>query len=196
MRILAGLLLGALTTGALAADATVYVPALAPVVVQSRLPDCANPAVLANIMEKFAFQDAVILHSGLAIVTIDRTRETRFKDGPSLVDVRFCTGVALMSDGHLSEVVYIIEAPMKGLGLGGRILPAGVRPLPGLRRQLPGDPRLAGLAPAAPGRLVAAFGLHPVAALGRGGVFLLPERRVGLQEIHDEPRGLERGIAV
>jgi hypothetical protein len=113
MRILAGLLAGAmLATNAAAADLRVYVP---PAVVVSHVPDCADPAVLSDIARKFAFQDAVIIHSGLVIVAIDRTRQTRFKGAPSLVDVRYCTGIARLSNGRSSEVVYIIEAPMKGL---------------------------------------------------------------------------------
>src|SRR6185503_186140 len=114
MRIVAWMVACAmLATGAAAADLRVFAPPAA-VAVKSHLPDCADRAVLTHIARKFAFQDAVIVHSGLAILTIDNTRQTRLKDGPSLVDVRYCTGRAVLSNGIASEVVYIIEWPMKG----------------------------------------------------------------------------------
>jgi hypothetical protein len=117
MRIVAGIVAAALvTTSALAADVTVYRPlaAVGIAVGIHALPDCADPGVLKDIARKFTAQDAVIIKSGLAIVGIDRTRQTKFKDGPSLTDVRYCTGVAWLSNGRTSEVVYIIEGPMKG----------------------------------------------------------------------------------
>jgi hypothetical protein len=117
MRILAGCIAAALvSTSALAADVRVYQP-LPPRTVTlglHALPDCADPGVLKDVARKFSAQDAVLIKSGLAIVGIERTRQTRFKDGPSLTDVRYCTGVAWLSNGRSSEVVYIIEGPMKG----------------------------------------------------------------------------------
>src|SRR6185436_2532318 len=112
MRILASFVIGALvTTGAAAADLVLVAP---PAVVISHMPDCSDAAVLRDIARKFAAQDAHIIHSGLAIVGVEGMRQTRFKGRPSLTDVRFCVGVALLSNGRTSEVVYIIEAPMKG----------------------------------------------------------------------------------
>ena len=51
-----------------------------------------------------------MIHSGLAIATIGDVRETRLiVDGPSLIPRRYCDGVAYLSDGRQSEVVYLIE---------------------------------------------------------------------------------------
>ncbi len=115
MRIVAGLVAAALaSTSALAAD-VIYAPR--PVigfVAVHALPDCGDPGVLKDVARKFAFQDGVLTKAGLAIVEIEQTRQTRFKDGPSLTDVRYCTGVAWLNNGRRSEVVYIIEGPMKG----------------------------------------------------------------------------------
>jgi hypothetical protein len=112
MRILASFVIGALvTTSAAAADLVIVAPQP---VVHSHMPDCSDPAVLRDIARKFAAQDAHIIHSGLAIVGVEGMHQTRFKGRPSLTDVRFCIGVALLSNGRTSEVVYIIEAPMKG----------------------------------------------------------------------------------
>jgi hypothetical protein len=115
MRILASLVAaGLLTTSAAAADLILVAPRPVAVIAHSHMPDCSDAAVLKDIARKFAAQDARIIHSGLAIVGVEGTRQTKFKDGPSLTDVRYCLGVALLSNGRTSEVVYIIEAPMKG----------------------------------------------------------------------------------
>ncbi len=116
MRIAAGLAAAVLvSTGVLAADVTVLVPQPAVnALILTHLPQCWDPAVLRDISRKFSEQDAVIIHSGLAIVGFDSTLETGFKGRPSLVDVRYCVGRAWLNNGLASEVVYIIEGPMKG----------------------------------------------------------------------------------
>jgi hypothetical protein len=116
MRILAGLVAAALfTSNAVAADLRVYTPpATAFGGIIHPLPDCTDSAVLGDIAHKFAYQDTHIVHSGLAVVGVDSIRQTRFKDGPSLTDVRYCIGRAWLSNGRTSEVVFIIEGPMKG----------------------------------------------------------------------------------
>jgi hypothetical protein len=78
------------------------------------LPPCTDPGVLKDIARKFAYGDARVVHSGLTIVGIDGVRETRYKDGPSLTNMRYCTGTASFDSGKQSEVVFIIEGPMKG----------------------------------------------------------------------------------
>src|SRR3954471_6886355 len=117
MRILPGLVVAAvLTSHAIAAALTVISPrgpALFGGVIHP-LPECGEPGVLGRVAEKFAYQDAHIIHSGLAIVAFDSIRQTRLKDGPSLTDVRFCVGRAALTNGRTSEVVFIIEGPMKG----------------------------------------------------------------------------------
>src|SRR4051812_6597200 len=102
------------TTVATAADLRVVVPQSRTFTVLHPFPECDQPSVLDKIARKFADQDAVLIHSGLAIVSIDRVVQTRFKDGPSLTYVRFCVGRALLSNGRTSEVVFIVEWPMKG----------------------------------------------------------------------------------
>jgi hypothetical protein len=116
MRAVAGLVAAALvSTSASAADVVVQPPPPGVnALVLTHLPQCWDPAVLKDIARKFADQDVVIIHSGLSIVGIDNTFETRFKGRPSLVDVRYCVARAWMSNGLVSEVVYIIEGPMKG----------------------------------------------------------------------------------
>jgi hypothetical protein len=106
--------IAALATGAAAAaDLRVVTPAPTLTLLHP-FPTCDQAAVLGKIARKFADQDAVLIHSGLGIVTIDKVVQTRFKDGPSLTYVRFCTGRALLTNGRTSEVVFIVERPMKG----------------------------------------------------------------------------------
>jgi hypothetical protein len=114
-RILAGLLCVMLAAGTVAAaDFGVTRP---PVVGLHAgvLPECSAPDVLARIVGKFAYQDARLIGSGVAIAAIDGARQKKLAaGGPSLVDVRYCTARALLSNGRTSEVVYIIEGPQKG----------------------------------------------------------------------------------
>ena len=103
------------TTAAVAADLRVVAPPPAHTfTLLHPFPECDHPSVLQKVAVKFADQDAVLIHSGLAIVSIDRVVQTRFKDGPSLTYVRFCIGRALLTNGRTSEVVFIVEWPMKG----------------------------------------------------------------------------------
>jgi len=101
------------TGGASAADLRVVAPPPTLTLLHPS-PACDQPGVLGKITRKFADQDEVLIHSGLRIVSIDRIAQTRFKDGPSLTYVRFCTGRALLTNGRASEVVFIVEWPMKG----------------------------------------------------------------------------------
>jgi hypothetical protein len=116
MRILAGLVGAALlATNAVAADLRIYAPP--PTTfggIFHPLPECTEAGVLGRVTEKFAYQDAHIIHSGLGIVGFDAIRQTGFKNGPSLTDVRYCVGRAYLTNGRASEVVFIIEGPMKG----------------------------------------------------------------------------------
>jgi len=120
MRLLATVVacIAALATGAaVAADLTVVAPPPPPSHTFTLLhpfPECDEPAVLGRIVRHFSDQDEVLIHSGLRIASIDRIIQTRFKDGPSLTYVRFCIGRALLTDGRTSEVVFIVEWPMKG----------------------------------------------------------------------------------
>jgi opacity protein-like surface antigen len=75
-----------------------------------RLPVCDEPPVLSQVAEKFAYYDAHVIHSGLAIQHVDGVREAQLDvGGPSLIPRRFCRGTAWLSNGQRSEVVYLIE---------------------------------------------------------------------------------------
>jgi hypothetical protein len=79
------------------------------------LPLCEDPAVIATIPERFSYQDAHITHTGLAIAEIVAPHQSGLDaGGPSLVDRRYCHATAHLSNGHRSEVVYIVEGPKLG----------------------------------------------------------------------------------
>ncbi len=114
-RILAGLACLAVLAGAASAADFGGVPTAPGAYGYTVLPPCSEPAVIGHIVAKFAYQDAHIIHSGVGIAAVDGARETRLKSGgPSLTDVRYCTARASLTNGFTSEVVYVIEGPMKG----------------------------------------------------------------------------------
>jgi len=116
LRILTAFLLVATLAGAAqAADYTAAPPPVMHAPAYTTLPACDEPSVLARVTGNFAYQDAHVTLAGLAISRIDGVRERALKaGGPSLTDVRYCSGTAWLSNGRASEVVYIIEGPMKG----------------------------------------------------------------------------------
>jgi hypothetical protein len=75
-------------------------------------PSCDQPSVLARVTEKFAYQDAHVVHSGIGITGIDNIREKPLRvDGAGLVDRRYCEGTAWLSNGRKAELAYLIEGP-------------------------------------------------------------------------------------
>lgn len=79
------------------------------------LPPCNDPRVVATIPEKFAYYDARVIQSGLAILNIDGVYESALKaGGPGLIDRRYCNATAWLSNGQTHEVVYLIEGPKLG----------------------------------------------------------------------------------
>ena len=75
-------------------------------------PSCTEPSVLARVSEKFAYQDARIVHEGIGITGIDNIREERGRvGGPGYVIRRYCEGTAWLSNGRKAEVAYLIEGP-------------------------------------------------------------------------------------
>ncbi len=75
-------------------------------------PSCEESSVLARVSEKFAYQDAHIVHSGIGITGIDNIRERSGRvGGPGLVARRYCEGTAWLSNGRKANVAYLIEGP-------------------------------------------------------------------------------------
>lgn len=86
------------------------------------LPACDEPSVLGRVAEKFAYADARILFTGLAIEHFDRIRQSAIRaGGPGLIDRRYCSATAWMSNGRKSEAVYLIEARQGFASLGWNV---------------------------------------------------------------------------
>lgn len=114
LRILLGLMaFGLLAIPARAADYGTYAEGYAGVRYCAHhhcLPVCDEAKVVAKVVNKFAYYDANVIGSGLAITNIGDIRETKVNvDGPSLIPRRYCDATAILSDGSRSEVVYLIE---------------------------------------------------------------------------------------
>ena len=76
------------------------------------IPACDSPTVTWKISEKFAYQDARLIHSGLAISQLDGIHEKGTGDvWQSRITRRYCGATAWLSNGRRAEVVYVIEGP-------------------------------------------------------------------------------------
>lgn len=73
------------------------------------MPTCDDPKPLATIADRFQERESKFWNSALQIVTFENVREISFR--PWAVDTiprRWCTGVALVSDGRKRQVSYSI----------------------------------------------------------------------------------------
>jgi hypothetical protein len=100
----------------LAAVPTTAVPASAADDITSRYvhgggPACDDGSVLARVTEKFSYQDASIVHAGLAIASIDHIRQYDPRRERGLVTRRYCAATAWLSNGRKAQVAYLIEGP-------------------------------------------------------------------------------------
>jgi hypothetical protein len=85
------------------------------------LPPCDSPAALNIIASRFAEKEGRFWNSSLTIQGYERIRETAFRPwAPNTMPRRFCTALALVSDGLKHPVHYsIAEASgMIGAGVG------------------------------------------------------------------------------
>ena len=79
------------------------------------VPACDTPAVLRSIANRFAYQDAHIVYSGVTIASISGVRQRAYKPARGgFIDRRFCGATAWLSNGRRSEVVYMIDGPWTG----------------------------------------------------------------------------------
>jgi hypothetical protein len=104
------------TIVALALLASTALPAAAMDDITARYPHGGGPAcddgsVLARVTEKFGYQDAHIAHQGLSIAGIDHVHEYNPTLERGLVTRRYCRATAWLSNGHKTQVAYLIEGP-------------------------------------------------------------------------------------
>jgi hypothetical protein len=86
------------------------------------LPDCTSPAVLAKVRAKIAYGAPRVLGYPLGIEQFDGIGETALKAYEvSLIDRRYCSATAWLSNGERSEVVYLIEATQGFASIGWNV---------------------------------------------------------------------------
>jgi hypothetical protein len=86
------------------------------------LPDCAAPSVLAKVRAKVAYGAPRVLGYHLAIEGIDGIYQDDVDvHGASLIDRRYCSATAWLSNGKQSEVVYLIEATQGFASIGWNV---------------------------------------------------------------------------
>lgn len=78
------------------------------------MPACNAPEVTASVVEKFAYYDSHVIHTGLAVARIENERETSGAVLPSRIARRYCSATAWLSNGRRAEAVYLIEGPHLG----------------------------------------------------------------------------------
>jgi hypothetical protein len=85
---------------------------------EAKLPQCNSPVALAIIKERFATKESRFWVSDLQIVNFDQIREAAFRPwAEQTIPRRFCTGMALISDGRWRPVHYSIIEDDAHIGL-------------------------------------------------------------------------------
>lgn len=86
------------------------------------LPDCTSPQVLRQVQERVAYGAPRVLGYHLAIESFEGVDEDALKShGKSLIDRRYCSATAWLSNGTRSEVVYLIEATQGFASMGWKV---------------------------------------------------------------------------
>ena len=81
------------------------------------VPACDEPGVFGEIRSRFARKEGRFWNSDLQIVGFERVRETAFRPWASqTIPRRFCSGVALVSDGVKRKVHYVIAEDLGIIG--------------------------------------------------------------------------------
>ena len=80
----------------------------------THLPECYSPSVLNKISTRFGHKERTFWNSGLTIQYFEKIKEVAWRPwGRDFIPRRFCSGVAITSDGKKRRVDYSIR---EGLG--------------------------------------------------------------------------------
>lgn len=83
------------------------------------VPLCDSPGVFGYIREHFGRKEGEFWNSDLAIVGFERVRETAFRPwAAQAIPRRFCSGVALVSDGKKHTIHYSVVETSGWIGVG------------------------------------------------------------------------------
>ena len=73
------------------------------------VPPCDSDAALGKISSRFAQKEGTFWNSALTISGFEKVRETAFRPwAPNTIPRRFCSAIALVSDGHRHPIHYSI----------------------------------------------------------------------------------------
>ncbi|MEA2907120.1 MAG: hypothetical protein QOG83_1337 [Alphaproteobacteria bacterium] len=76
---------------------------------EGELPPCDHPAALNKIAARFSEKEGKFWNSNLTIEAFEKVRETAYRPWPpNTIPRRFCSGVALVSDGLKHPIHYWI----------------------------------------------------------------------------------------
>ena len=115
--VLAGIALTALPAEAVTGRREV-VPAERQVIpFEGDFPGCDDTGVLAKITARFVEKEAKFWNSSLTIDGYERIQRTAFRPwGIDYIPRRFCTAIALMSDGHKRRIDYSVREDLGIIG--------------------------------------------------------------------------------
>lgn len=83
-----------------------------------QLPDCADSAALGKISSRFSEKEGRFWNSNLSILEFEHVRETAFRPwAANTIPRRFCSAVALVSDGLRRTVHYSIGEDTGMIGM-------------------------------------------------------------------------------
>ncbi|QGM98910.1 hypothetical protein [Methylocystis parvus] len=86
------------------------------------IPSCADPGVLREITDTFAWREVQYWNSGLAIVNYESVAETGYRtNGATYIPRRFCQAEAMFDDGRRRRVVYNVGEALGFIGLGSGV---------------------------------------------------------------------------
>lgn len=118
MRLILSLAFGlaALTGAALASEITPAEDQILPY--SAAMPACHDPAVLEKITSQFVERESRFWQSSLVIAGYEKIRPISFRPwGLDLIPRRFCTAIAVVSDGKKRRIDYSVREDLGTIGM-------------------------------------------------------------------------------
>ncbi len=119
MRLTAAILISGLALGASVASARDIVPAeQREIAFSAHLPGCDDASVLGKISSAFARKEGRFWNSSAEIQWFEKIRDVAWRPwGYDMIPRRFCTAVAILSDGRKHRVDYSVRENLGFIGM-------------------------------------------------------------------------------
>jgi hypothetical protein len=115
----AAALVSALLGAAAPASAGLLEGPLSNIVGTDAVPACDDPSVIADVQERFATGAYGMLQADLALVAVDKVRQTHpLASTPSPTTRRYCAARGHVSNGRTAPVYFLVEQRQGFVGLG------------------------------------------------------------------------------